>query len=92
MPSFQHEQIQKKKLVKQYYQHDQAFQEGDHTKNFGVSLILDTTWEAHINAVTSKESRTLGLLRRVLKIAAKSVREQVYKSFVRPLLRYACFV
>ena len=70
----------------------QALQEVEHTKSLGVTLTSDATWEAHINPVAKKAGRTLGLLRRTLKIGAKLVKEQAYKSFVRPVLEYACSV
>ena len=71
------------KLVRQYY-----LQEVNHTKFLGVLLASDATLEAHINTVTNKASRTLGLLRQTLEISAKSVKEQAYESFVRPVFKY----
>ena len=53
-------------------------------------LTSDGTWETHISVVTNKASRTLRLLRRTLKIDAKSVKEQAYKSIVRLVFEYAC--
>lgn len=51
-------QIQQKRLVRHYYLHSQALQEVDQTENLSVMLTSDATWEAHINAVTNKASKT----------------------------------
>jgi hypothetical protein len=81
-----------KKFHREYFLHDQALQVVHHTKYLGVTLSSDASWETHINAVTSKASRTLGLLRRSLKIGSKSLKDRAYKAFVRPVLEYACSV
>ena len=52
-------------------------------------LTSDAIWVAHINAVTNKASRILGLLRQTLKIDTKSEKEQAYNSFFRPDLEHA---
>ena len=46
----------------------------------------------HTNTVASKANKTLGFLRRNLKIGAISTKERAYKTFVRPQLEYACQV
>ena len=83
-------QIQQKKLVRQYYLHSQALQEVDLTENLSVMLTSDATWEAHINAVTNKASKTLAMLTQTLKISTKLAKEQADKSFVRLLFLYTC--
>ena len=39
-----------------------------------------------------KANRTLGFLRRNLKIGSKSIKERTYKALVRPVLEYASTV
>ena len=45
-----------------------------------------------IDDITAKASRTLGFLRRNLKISSIELREKAYLVFVRPLLEYASSV
>ena len=52
----------------------------------------DLKWESHINSFFGKTNKTLGFLRRNLNIGYISVKEQAYKSLVRPSLEYACSV
>ena len=46
-------------------------------------------WNQHITNICSKANRTLGFLKRNLNISAKSVKENAYRSLVRPLVEYA---
>ncbi|KAL8615229.1 hypothetical protein ACOMHN_050270 [Nucella lapillus] len=58
-------------------------------KYLGVTIQGDLCWDDHINNIVSKANKTLGFLRRNLKISSRSVKEQAYKAFVRPILEYA---
>jgi len=57
-----------------------------------VTISEDLRWESHINNICGKANKTLGFLRRNLNIGSISVKEQAYKSLVRPSLEYACSV
>ena len=52
----------------------------------------DLKWESHINSFFGKINKILDFLRRNLNIGYISVKEQAYKSLVRPSLEYACSV
>ena len=43
----------------------------------------------HINNVANKANRTLGFLRRNLKISSSAIKDRAYKAFVRLILEYA---
>ena len=63
--------------------------------NIWVSLynwILNGIWDSHINSITTKANKTLDFLRRNINISSTTVKEQAYKSLVRPSLEYACSV
>ena len=47
------------------------------------------TWDTNINETVNKAKRTLGFVRRSLKISSSSIKEKSYKAFVRSLLEYA---
>jgi hypothetical protein len=46
-------------------------------------------WSQHIDSITNNANRTLGFLRRYLKISSLSIKEQAYNTLVRPLVEYA---
>ena len=75
-----------------YILHDHSLEIVDKSKYLGVTLTSDLTWDLHINAICAKANKSLGFLRRNLKIPAISLKESAYKTFVRPILEYACTV
>jgi len=58
-------------------------------KYLGVNIQADLKWTSHIEQTTAKASRTLGMLRRNIKIRDTAPRELAYKALVRPQLEYA---
>ena len=61
-------------------------------KYLGVTIQSDLKWDSHINNITSKANKTLGFLQRNMNISSTKVKEQAYKSLVRPPLEYDCSV
>jgi hypothetical protein len=59
-------------------------------KYLGVTIIYKANGSQHIDSITNKANRTLSFLRRNLKILSISIKEQAYKTLVRPLVEYAC--
>ena len=55
----------------------------------GVILRKVIIWEEHIDNLSSKANKTLGFLRRNLKVNATFIKERAYKAFFRPILEYA---
>ena len=49
-------------------------------------------WDQHINNITAKANKTLGFLRRNLKIPSIRIKEQAYQTLVRTLVEYASTV
>ena len=58
-------------------------------KYLGVTFTNKLQWDQHINCITSKANKTLGFLRRNLKIPSISIKEQAYFTLARPLVEYA---
>ena len=62
------------------------------TKYLGVNIQDNMKWGTHINTVTNKANKTLGFLRRNLKIGNRKTKETANKALVRPILEYAATV
>ena len=57
-----------------------------------MDLTSDLSWSHHVNRVTAKANRTLGFLRRNIKRAPATLKEQAYKTLVRPTLEFSSSV
>jgi hypothetical protein len=79
-------------LTYPYQLHGETLETVASTKYLGVTLQKDVSWDRHVDAITAKASKTLGFLRRNLKIASTELREKAYIVFVRPILEYASSV
>ena len=62
------------------------------TKYLGVTVSADLKWTPHINTICGKANSTIGFLKRNLNISNRTIKENAYKSLVRPSLEYACSV
>ena len=58
----------------------------------GINIEDNLNWGFHIDTITNKANKTLGFLRRNLKIGNKKTKETAYKAFVRPILEYSATV
>ena len=58
----------------------------------GVELTQSLNWNNHINNITTKANRSLGFIKRNLKRCPEQIKDQAYKSLVRPHLEYASSV
>ena len=54
-----------------------------------VKITSDLRWDAHITDVCNKANKTLGFLRRNIKITDERLKNAAYKAFVRPVIEYA---
>lgn len=75
-----------------YTLHGNTLEHVDKAKYLGVTIQSDLKWHHHVNNISNKANSTLGFLKRNLNINSTSVKEQAYKSLVRPSLEYACSV
>jgi len=82
----------RKPLGHQYELHGQIQETVSTAKYLGVTISRDMNWSKHINNVCTKANKTLGFLKRNLKISSRKIKEMAYKSCVRTALEYACTV
>lgn len=77
-----------KPLISVYNMDGHPLEAVDHHPYLGVEISKDLNWATHINQIANKANRTLGLIRRNLHSCSKPVKENAYKSLVRPKLEY----
>ena len=80
------------KITYNYSLHGHTLKRTDKMKYLGVMIQDDLKWNTHVNNITGKANKTLGLLRRNLRIGNSEVKDHAYKALVRPNLEYACSV
>jgi hypothetical protein len=78
-----------KPIVHNYLLHGQELPEA---KYLGVTISHDLSWNKHIQDVTAKANRTLGFVRRNLRVSSPKIKERAYFGVVRPRLEYASVV
>jgi hypothetical protein len=76
-------------IVHDYSLHNQILKRVTSVKYLGCTINSDLNWSDHIQNITNKSNRTLGFLRRNLNISSVKIKEQAYKSLVRPMVEYA---
>ena len=57
-----------------------------------MTLQSNAGWDKHIDGVCAKANRTLGFIRRNLRVAPRKTKEIAYKALVRPILEYSSTV
>ncbi|XP_071177850.1 uncharacterized protein [Mytilus edulis] len=82
----------KKPITFHYTLHNHSLEHVTTAKYLGATISSNLKWDVHINNICKKANSTLGFLRRNLNISSTSIKEQAYKSLVRPSLEYACSV
>ncbi|CAH1248772.1 Hypp8402 [Branchiostoma lanceolatum] len=79
-------------IIFPYTLHDHPLAKVSCTKYLGLHISSNLTWGKHVEATTSKANRTLGMLRRCLRISSTAAKERAYMALVRPVLEYGCCV
>ncbi|KAI8517480.1 hypothetical protein Bbelb_060610 [Branchiostoma belcheri] len=79
-------------ITHSYILHNQLLNKVSSTRYLGVTISSNLTWGSHVDAVSSKANKTLGMLRRCLRIASTAAKERAYMALVRPQVEYACSV
>ena len=75
-----------------YIMQDVPLQSSITQKYLGVEETSNLDWNIHINTITTKANKTLGLLRRHLGCCSPATKETAYKALVRPQMEYCSAV
>ena len=75
-----------------YTLHGHDLKHVDHAKYLGITISHDLRWNKHVENTTNKANNTLNFLRRNVNVSNPKVKEQAYKSLVRPILEYGSTV
>ena len=79
----------KKKFIPfTYYINNSIIQEVAHAKCLGVVIDQHLNWNEHIKQLTSKAIRVKSFLHRNLYQCSPTVKCNIYKAMVRPILKY----
>ena len=73
----------------QYTLHGKELETCTAAKYLGITISSDLRWNKHVDEVCSKANKTLGFLRRNLRVSSPKLKTLAYFSLVRPLVEYA---
>ena len=83
-----HMSSKKQSIGTLYYLKDTPLEISTKQKYLGVDLSNDLDWSHHINSITTRANKTLGLLRHNLKSCSPYIKNIAYKTLLRPQLEY----
>ena len=69
--------------------HKRAISEKNHIKYLGILIDSTLTWKAHIDNVSTKISKSIGLLYKIRHYVNLKIMRTLYHSLVYPYLTYA---
>ena len=79
----------KRKIVNSEYSiHGTSLRIVNKAKYLWVTIQKNLSWKPHINNICKKTNSTRGFLQRNLRICPAAVKEQAYKTYVRPTLDF----
>ena len=61
-------------------------------KHLGLTLSNNIKWDKHIETKLKSASKIIGIMRKLKNIFSRIPLNQIYISYVRPLLEYSCIV
>lgn len=79
----------KTNLIFQYSLNSTALSHASSYRYLGVLINTKLTWSEHISSVVTDTSRSLGYLKRTLRLSPPEIRKIAYETFVRSKLEYA---
>ena len=78
-----------KQILYDYSLHNQTLENVQSAKYLGITISDHMDWGQHISDISSKATKTLGILCRNLAFAPRRTKEVTYKTLVQTKLEYA---
>ena len=63
-----------------------------HHKHLGLTLTANMKWDQHIETILKSTSKIIGIMRKLKYNFTRKALNQIYLSYVRPILEYSCIV
>ena len=83
----------KNKIYYDYKIHNQSLKESNYAKYLGITIDNELRWREQNKSVCQKANNTLAFLRRNIPTnCSKQIKEQCFKTLVKPILEYGCCV
>jgi len=79
----------KKPVHNKYTLNGHVLQTTQNAKYLGLTVTPNLSWNTHIDNITCKANKTLGFVRRNIKVSSPKIKSLAYFSLVRPLLEYS---
>ena len=71
---------------------DESVELVDNHKHLGVTFVSDGNWTVHIENIARSALKQVNVLRKLKFILSKQALSNIYLTFIRPVLEYACEV
>ena len=82
----------RKPLIMEYILTGATLETTDSSIYLGITIQNDFKWGEHINTITTKVNRTVGLLSRNVKKENRELKCKAFNTHVHPVLDYDCSV
>ena len=82
----------RKPLISTYTIHGVPLASVKTAKYLGLNISTNLSWTPHIDNVAKKANNTNAFLRRNISTCPSKIKEQCYRTMVRPIMEYACVV
>jgi hypothetical protein len=82
----------KQPIQHNYILHNHILESVSSAKYPGITVQFNLKWDKHINDITSKGNKALGVLKRNIKPSNQQIKTHAYQALVRPKLEYSCFI
>ncbi|KAK3098073.1 hypothetical protein FSP39_015909 [Pinctada imbricata] len=82
----------RKPLLSTYTIHGVPLASVKTAKYLGLNISTNLTWTPHIDNIAKKANNITAFLRRNISTCPSKIKEQCYRTMVRPVMEYACVV
>ena len=77
------------RVPSEYFIHGILLENVPFSKYLGITFSNNLSWNRHIDIITAKAHRQIGLVRRNLNFCSRTTKERAYFALVRPCVEYA---